>query len=244
MKIETDLHVHTVASGHAYSTVEEIARAARDKGLKAVAISDHGPAIPGGAHLYHFWNMKVLPEEMNGVRILRGAEANIVDEKGSIDLDSEVLEVLDLVHAGFHPRCGYEARDPQTNTQALIGAMKNPYVDIIVHPGNPKFPVDAEALVEAALKNEVFLEINNSSFLESTARRGSFELELAIAEEACKRGVEVVISSDAHLASGVGEFGEAIKIAEQAGYSEDQVFNSSLERVLSFIASKKKRLLT
>ena len=70
MRLEADLHVHTVASGHAYSTVSEIVSAARTRGLGLVALLDHGPGCPGGAHPWHFWNMRVLPSTLDGVRIL------------------------------------------------------------------------------------------------------------------------------------------------------------------------------
>ena len=86
MKIVADLHIHTVSSGHAYSTVMENVRAAADKGLEMIAITDHGPAMPGGPHEYHFGNMQVLPDELFGVRILKGVEANVIDRAGNLDL--------------------------------------------------------------------------------------------------------------------------------------------------------------
>ena len=60
MKFLTDLHIHTVASGHAYSTIEEIARAAGEKGLEIIAITDHTAGMPGGAHDFHFQNLGVV----------------------------------------------------------------------------------------------------------------------------------------------------------------------------------------
>ena len=74
MRILMDLHTHTVASGHAYSTIMENAKAAAEKGLEGIAMTDHGPAMPGGAHLYHFWNLTALPQQIAGVRVLRGVE--------------------------------------------------------------------------------------------------------------------------------------------------------------------------
>jgi putative hydrolase len=71
MEIIADMHTHTVASGHAYSTVNELAQAARAKGLKALAITDHGPTLPGGPHLYHFGAMRFIPTLIDGVRIFR-----------------------------------------------------------------------------------------------------------------------------------------------------------------------------
>ncbi|HAW60546.1 MAG TPA: phosphatase [Actinobacteria bacterium] len=241
MELVADLHVHTVSSGHAFSTVDEIARVAAEKGLKLVAITDHGPALPGGAHPYHFWNLRVLPKEIHGVRILRGAEANIVDPQGGLDLPDDLLETLDIVLVGFHPRCGYEGETKEKNTRALIGAIKNPLVNAIVHPGNPLFPIEVESVVEAAKEHGVLLEINNSSFLTTTSRTGSYECDLPIAIVACEQGLDVIISSDAHFASGVGEFGEAIRLAEEVGFTEERILNTSVERVFKFLSEKKGR---
>src|SRR3990172_5803131 len=155
LKLEADLHVHTVASGHAFSTVEEIVKAASLKGLKGIGLTDHGPALPGGAHPYHFWNQRVFPREMGGVRIFRGAEANIVNLKGEIDLAEEILESLDLVLVAFHLYCGYDGKSALENTKVLIKAMENPLVDGIVHPGNPVFPIHAEEVVKAAKEKSI-----------------------------------------------------------------------------------------
>ncbi|GFP38274.1 putative hydrolase, partial [Candidatus Hakubella thermalkaliphila] len=97
MRILADLHVHTLASGHAYSTIEEIAAAAAAKQLEVVAITDHGPAMPGGPHEYYFGNLWVLPAEVGGVTILRGAEVNILEEHGRLDLPEVLLKQLDIV---------------------------------------------------------------------------------------------------------------------------------------------------
>ena len=77
MKLVADLHTHTVASGHAYCSVNEMAQAAADVGLEMIAITDHGPNMPGGPHLYHFGNIHVVPSVIAGARVLKGVEANI-----------------------------------------------------------------------------------------------------------------------------------------------------------------------
>ncbi|MFQ5574615.1 MAG: PHP domain-containing protein, partial [Terriglobia bacterium] len=223
MKLEADLHVHTVASGHAFSTVDEIVKVARTKGLSAVALTDHGPALPGGAHAYHFWNQRVLPSEVDGVRLLKGAEANILSARGDIDLEQDVLETLDLVMVAFHFDCGYEGADVQTNTEALVRALASPFVDGVAHPGNPRFPVDPRGLVEGAREHGVFIELNNSSFTDSTSRKGSYQYDLEIMKLANQEGIDIIISSDAHLASQVGDFEEAIRVASEAGIAEERI---------------------
>ena len=82
-----DTHTHTIASAHAYSTVAEMAKAAGDRGLGLLAVTDHGPALADSSHKLHFMNYHVLPKEMRGVRMLYGAELNILDFEGNVDLD-------------------------------------------------------------------------------------------------------------------------------------------------------------
>ncbi len=238
MKLEVDLHTHSVASGHAYSTIQEIAEAANRKGLKVVGITDHGPALPGAAHLYHFWNLRILPAMLSGVRVLKGAEANILNTEGELDIPSEILEILDVVQVGLHPRCGYEETTQAKNTNAVIKAIANPWVDILVHPGNPLYPLDIDAVVEAAQEFDVRLEINNSSFV---TRQGSYDSCLAFAEVAYQKGLDIILGSDAHLASAVGEFDHALELAVQAGFTKERILNSSSERVLDFLSVKKER---
>ena len=79
MRLIADTHAHSLASGHAYSTIKEMAAAAKAKGLKALALTEHAPEMPGTCGLYYFQNLDVVPREAEGVRLLMGAEANIVD---------------------------------------------------------------------------------------------------------------------------------------------------------------------
>jgi putative hydrolase len=241
VKFEADLHIHTVASGHAFSTFTEIVQAAVEKGLKLIAITDHGPGLPGGAHSYHFWNLRVLPREEYGVKILRGVEANIVDADGNVDLEEDLLKALDIVHVGFHPRCGYEDRGAEKNTDTLIKVMRNPLVDVVVHPGNPKFPINIERVVDAAGENQVLLEINNSSFLTSTSRAGSYEIDLGIVTEAKKRGLEIIVGSDAHFEDAVGNFDAALEVVKAADFPMDKILNTTAEKVIQFLEKKKNR---
>lgn len=234
MRLVADLHVHSIASGHAYSTILEIAAAARDKGLLAVAITDHGPAMPGGPHVYHFSNMLTLPRDICGVRVLHGVEANILNKKGKIDLRYRYLKDLDVVLAGFHDP--YEGGGITENTDAMISAMENPYVDFIVHPGNPRYPVEPEAIVKASIELGVPIEVNNASFGDS--REGSIGPCSTIARLVADKGGRIIISSDAHFAYKVGEFGEAIRLVTECGIAPDQILNTSLEAVMEYLESR------
>ena len=95
-KVLLDVHTHTVASGHAYSSLQEMARAAADKGLQVLGITEHGPSIPGTCPLLYFRNMFVVPRRMYGIRLLMGCEVNILDTEGRLDLDDEYLDRLGL----------------------------------------------------------------------------------------------------------------------------------------------------
>jgi putative hydrolase len=227
MRIQADLHVHTVASGHAFSTVAEIAREAAVRGLRAVGIADHGPALPGGPHLFHFSSLRFLPRVMEKVHILRGVEANLVGRKGEIDLPADLLRRLDYVMVGFHEGCGLEPGTAKKNTRVLLAALQHPNVRVITHPGNPAFPVEVPALVRAARDLGVALEINNASL--TLTRKGSLETCSIIASQAAQLGAPVCLSSDAHVACQVGRVESAWEVASAAGIRPDQVVNRTLE---------------
>lgn len=242
MRLEADLHIHTMASGHAYSSIEEIVRVARQKGLKMIALTDHGPALPGASSLMHFWNLRVLPREMDGIILLKGVEANIIDTKGGIDIPDELIQELDLVLAGFHPYCNYEGGSAEDHTRAMIGAIESGLIDIIAHPANVRYPVDVERVVEAAKIHNVLLEINNNTFLPITARQGSDGLAREIATACFQAGMDVVLSSDAHLAMAVGDFSEALKMAEMVGFQPERIVNSYVDQVFQFLRQRRKEL--
>lgn len=231
--------MHSVASNHAYSTILEIASTARDKGLQMVAITDHGPAMPDGPHSYYFRNMRVLPEEIYGVRILKGIEANVINENGDLDLEQRYLERMDIVLVGFHFGC-FRSNDKKVCTDTLLKVMKNPSVDIIVHPGNPEFPIDFETVIGRAAEQGIPLELNNSSFCGS--RRGSEQNCHEVASMIARFGGPLVIGSDAHFAWDVGRFDQALEAVKAAGIHEEQILNASVERVLNYLARKKNKL--
>jgi len=227
-----DLHVHTVASGHAYSTISEIAAEASRKGLQGVGMTDHGPMIPGGPHLYHFLALRFLPATLSGVRILKGAEANIVGI-GMIDLPQEITTQLDVVMAGFHEECGFGNQGKKENTRALLAVMENPHVKIITHPGNPLFPLDYKRVVQQAVATGTALEINNASF--SLSRCGSSPNCREIIRLCAHYEAPVALGSDAHFSQGVGEFAEALQMISAGGIHPEQIVNLTLESTLRFL---------
>ena len=147
MKIIADLHTHTLVSQHAYSTVDEIVNEAKDKNFSLVAITDHGPASSDGAKPVHFKAMHNIPERINGVRVLRGAEANIINYNGDIDLKDDVLNTLDFVIASYHEDV-ITPSNIEKHTKGYIGVIKNNHADCLGHVGNPKFKFDIEIIIK------------------------------------------------------------------------------------------------
>lgn len=238
MKYVADLHIHTVSSGHAYSTVLENARAAADRGLEMIAITDHGPAMPGGPHVYHFGNLKALPDELFGVRILKGVEANVIDSDGNLDLPDDRLINLEIVLAGLHTICSPYGSVAE-NTKMMVNAMKNPWVDTIVHPGNPEYLVDIETIVKAAVEYDVALEINNSSL--KVSRVGSRPYCENIACMAKKYGAKIMLGTDSHFALAIGDFSKAVELLKKYEISPDLVINTSVENVLRHLNRRSNR---
>jgi len=236
MKIRIDTHTHSVASGHAYSTIDELARAAKKRGLYGFVLTDHGPGLPGGTHAYHFGNLRVIPDLIHGVRFYRGVEANIMSLQGDIDLAPYLLARLDFVMAGFHEIC-FEPSDRAANTKAMIATLANPLVDAISHPGNPSFPIDLRAVAEAAAAHGKALEINNSSF---RIRKGSDSNCKSIAAYCVEFGTRIVCGSDAHYAPDVGRFDSARTLLKEVGVPRELVVNADESSFQIFVAERRK----
>jgi len=234
MRIAIDTHTHSVASGHAYSTVYELALGARRRRLSGFVLTDHGPALEGGTQVYHFGNLRVLPQRIRGVRLYRGVEANILGLEGGLDLGEEYLEALNFVYAGLHELC-FPSGDSERNTRALVAALRNPLVDAISHPGNPRYPVDIRSVVAAARENGKAIEINDSSF---RIRKGSHENCAEFARLCAETGTLVVCGSDAHYWSDVGRFGEASSLIRETRLPRELVINASTSSFEAFLARR------
>ena len=230
-----DLHMHTVASTHAYSTLHDYIAEAKRKGIKLFAITDHGPDMADAPHYWHFVNMRIWPRIVEGVGILRGIEANIKNIAGEIDCTGPMLTSLDFIIAGFHEPV-FAPQDKETHTQAMIAAMASGNVHMISHPGNPKFPVDIPAIAAAAAKYQVALEINNSSFVSSCV--GSEQNCQAIAAAVRDAGGWLALGSDSHTAFTLGEFTECQKILDAVDFPQDRILNVTPRRFLNFLESR------
>lgn len=234
MRPVLDCHIHTLSSGHAYSTVTECARAAAEKGLSLIAMTDHAPAMPGGPHRFHFLNLRVLPRWLHGVRLLRGVEANILDSAGALDLDEPILAEMDLVIASLHGPC-YESGSREENTKAVVRAMQNPLVDILGHPDDSRMPLDLEEVARVAAQTGTMLEVNNSSLMPVSFRQHAEQNYQVLLGHAIRFGARVILNSDAHFHGDVGNFRGALPLIQACGVPASLVANESAERLMAWL---------
>ncbi|QRN84934.1 phosphatase [Clostridia bacterium] len=234
MQLIADLHTHTLLSGHAFSTIRENAQAGAKAGLSMLANTDHGPAMRGATQaIYYFVNQNILPREIEGVRILRGAEVNILGDAGQIDLPPEVLGHLELVIASLHD-VTIDQGDITLNTDRLIAVIESGLIDIIGHPGNPYFPVDAERLVRSCKDNGVAIEVNNSS-LAGTVRPGSKKNMIEILNLCREEKALISVGSDAHWMDQVGNLDAAKLLLAECNIPASLVVSSGETCLQNFL---------
>lgn len=239
MQFPVDLHTHTLASDHGYSTIVEYVQQAAKCGIKMFATTDHGPDLEDGPHPWHFGNLKVVPRICDGIAVLRGVEANIMKD-GSIDLEKRYASKLDIVLAGFHPN--NPPTTEQEHTKGYLNVIKNGYADVITHPGNPNYPCDYEEVLLAARENNVAVEINSSSDINT--RFGSHENCLKVARLAAKIGNTIALGTDAHISYYLGNFESLCELIKESGIKESQIINTSPLKVLDFLESRGKAPIT
>lgn len=225
MQFYIDMHTHTTASGHAYNTMNGMIRSAADKHMEVLAITDHAPMMPGSCGELYFSNMKVLPREKYGVKILYGSELNIMDLEGRVDLPEYILKRLDVVIASFHTPC-IASGTVEENTDCLIKVMDNPYVNIIGHPDDARYPVDYERLVLAAGERHKLLELNNASLKPTGPRKGAYDNDIEMLTLCKKYGVAISLGSDAHCEEAVGDFARAMEVVQTVDFPEKLIVNA------------------
>lgn len=225
-----DLHTHTIASGHGYSTLKENIEAAQNKGLLALGLSEHGPAIPGGPHIFFFSNYKCIPRVFGNLHLYLGMEANIMDYEGNLDVDSQMLKKMDYVIASMHLQC-CNPGSVEENTKACINAMKNPYVSILGHPDDSRYDMDREYVVKTAKQEHVAIEINNSSLNPRSVRTNGRENILELLSLCKKMEVPVIMGTDSHICYTVGDFQETIKVMHEVDFPQELILNYDIQNI-------------
>ena len=205
-KVLIDAHTHTVASGHAYSSLQEMAKAAADMELEVLGITEHGPSVPGTCPTLYFKNMFTVPRQMYGIRLLMGCEINILDTKGSLDLTDEQIGWLDLAIAGIH-------------------VIKNPKIHIISHPGDGSAEMDFEQLVLAAKEAHTLLEVNNHSLAPQRKKTVARDNNLEILRLCKKYDVPTILGSDAHISFQIADYERLYPLLVETDFPDELIMN-------------------
>ncbi len=238
MKYVLDTHTHTIASGHAYSTTSEMITYAKDMGLSLLAITEHAPNMPGTCHRFYFDNFRVFKGHDLGITVLFGVELNILDFKGTVDMDTEHLQQLDLKIASIHIPC-MKVGSAKDNTDAYIGAMKNPLIDIIGHPDDARIPVDYERFVDAAKKYNVAIELNNSSLNPNGFRVNARENDLKLLTLCKEYEIPISLGSDAHVCYDIANFDLATQVLAELDFPDSLILNTSVDKLMNHLNRNK-----
>ncbi len=220
-----DLHMHSTWTD-GIATIEEMAEAARNRGLKYIAITDHSKrvSVAGGLDakdLRRQWkDVDQLNARLDGITVLKGVEVDIL-ERGGLDLPDDLLAEADWVNASVH----YGQRQTREQiTERIVGALENPYVCAVAHPTGrmlqqrEAYQVDLDAVLHAARENGKFLELN--------AHPVRLDLDDVACAAAKCLGVLIVISTDAHRPEGLDAMRLGINQARRGGLTASDVVNT------------------
>ncbi len=239
--IEADLHCHSLASSHAYSTVKEMAVVASEAGLKAFALTDHAMAMPDAPHVWHFHNLSVLPQKINGVTVLRGVEANIENFDGKIDMEGVDLNGIQWVVASCHLPV-IKPGSLLQNTVAYINAIKNnPAIDVIGHCTAFRYPVNFEKIAIACKEYDVFVELNESS---AQFKRSSAESCIELLNACKKYQTPILVNTDCHYAEIIGRTPVTQVLLEAANFPNELIANRDASRILEYVSKKRNIILS
>ncbi|MEG1848776.1 MAG: phosphatase [Lachnospiraceae bacterium] len=232
-----DAHTHTLVSGHAYSTIREMAVSAKAHGLSLLGITEHAPTMPGTCHEFYFQNLKIIDKKDYDVPLLFGSELNIQDECGTVDLSAATMAMLDYNIASLHPPC-IRLLTKEESTQAILAVIQNPLIHIIGHLDDGRFPIDYDIVAKAAKEYHTLLELNNSSLLPTSFRCNARDNDKAMLDACVRYGTKIILNSDAHVDSQVGQHDMSYALIQELGFPEDLIVNSSIEDFLSFTSQR------
>ncbi len=235
MNILIETHSHTVASGHfTRDTITDLARAAQAKSIRLLCVTDHSPSIPGSATENYFRGLKYCEKKRFGVEILYGTEADVMNESGALGMSDELLAEMVIVIASQHPPC-FKPADIDTNTRGFLRAIESGRIDIVGHPDDEKYPLHAEALVDACKRFGTIIEMNNAS-LNPHGYRGDAKARDAELLKLCKeKRVYVSLGSDSHGAAHIGDFTYALSLIRECAFPEELIVNTSVPLFLSLL---------
>ena len=236
IKTLLDVHTHTIVSGHAFSTLNEMIQEALKHDLALFGVTEHAPALPGACTEVYFRNLHVVPRHYGTMQLLLGAELNIIDYEGNVDItNAETLDCMELVIAGLHKLC-YTDGNRQQNTSALLGAIENPRIHIISHPcDGTASDFDLEAVVLAAKRTGTLLELNSSSLNPSRHKTLAHPLFVQMLNLCKQHDVPIILGSDAHHTSGIANYQYALPLLEETAFPDSLIINDKPQEFLQII---------
>jgi putative hydrolase len=237
--LQYDLHIHSIRSMCGTMTVGEIVAEARRRGLRGIAVTDHGLAMNVPRFALHVFS-KRFPGEVEGLRVYKGIELNLLDPDATVDAPLELRPHLDYVALGHHPAEGLlPDRGREANTDVLLRALeRHPWFDTLVHPTQRSHPVDFARLLPAMARDGVAFEVNEYNHRHGKADPGRTS---EVLREAVALGVPVVTNSDAHVFCEIGEDTTIRRILDGAGVDPATVLNADGERLEAWIQARRQR---
>lgn len=226
-----DIHTHTIVSGHAFSTLTEMVAEAQRRGVCLLGITEHGPNIPGTCDPIYFRNLHVVPRQWGDLSLLLGAELNILDITGRLDLDEFYYKRLDLRIAGIHSLC-WQGGTKEENTQGMLCAISNPWTHIISHPGDGAADLFFEPLVEASKKHATLLEVNSASMRPARGLVKAYENNLEILRLAKRMNTPIILGSDAHIAMDIANYEHCLPLLKETDFPSSLIMNYQRPEVL------------
>lgn len=231
--LDLDIHVHSVASGHAFSTLNEIVTTAINRKMKVIGISDHGPSMIGAPRESYFTMTRDINTFSKDIIVLFGCEANILDISGKIDLSVKTIEQLNFVIAGLHKLTPYEYNDCLSNTKALIACMEKNRIFALAHPINGIFKIEIRPVVEAAKYYNIALEINDREL--ARCSNDTYINYIKFIDQCVKYEVPLIVGSDSHTLQTVGVFSQIVKIKDALDISSVYTYNDHIQDFLNSI---------
>ena len=237
-----DTHTHTIASGHATTdTITIMAKEASAKGIKLLAITEHGPATKDSCKQSYFVSLKQAPRNRFGMDLFYGCEANILDYQGTLDMEDSILANLDLNIASLHV-VNIKPGTVSENTRAMIGAIRNPNIHILGHPDDEKYELDYELIIREAIKHNVILELNNASLLRDGYRGETLRNDIKYLTLCRYYKQPIVLGSDSHGKERIGNFDEAFCLLRRLNFPDELILNYDLGRFYQWYHKRRNKI--
>jgi len=198
---------------------------AKKLGHSFICMTEHGPAMPGGPSRIYFGTLENLPRAIDGVTIIKGAELNILDYEGKVDLPDSLIARLEWVIASYHPPC-LAAGTKADHTRGWINIAQNPHIDVIGHCGRDWFEFEHLPALRAFKEAGKIVEINSHSL----GYYGNVAICRNIAVLCAELGIPIVVCSDAHLCTQVGNINLAVKMLEEIRFPQELIINADHNR--------------